>query len=171
MATCLKYTTFDIGKEFRKDKMKNKEKFADKIIDFACTRDNIAVNIKGEVVGCSSLICENCKFGKKEECKTAIKEWFEEEYVEPPVISSKDKRLLECIKGGYEYIARDYLGNMYLYLDKPKKVIGSWCSNSLCVSIKPFDVDFPLIKWGDKEPWLIDDLRKLEVCEDYEQTN
>lgn len=148
--------------------MKNKEKFADKIIDFACTRDNIAVNIKGEVVGCSSLICENCKFGKKEECKTAIKDWLEEEYIEPPVISKKDKVFLEYLKDGYKYIARDYDGDIFLYTNKPEKRFGDWYSDGEYAGIKSFDVCFPMIKRDDKEPWNIEDLRKLEVCENYE---
>lgn len=30
------------------------------------------------------------------------------------------------------------------------------------------DVDFPMVKWEDSEPWLIEDLKKLEVVEEYE---
>ena len=41
--------------------MKNKEKFADEIIDFACSDEPIAVDVKGEIVECGSLLCENCK--------------------------------------------------------------------------------------------------------------
>ena len=40
--------------------MKNKEKFLDKIIDFVCTGERIAVNNKGEVVSCISMgLCRN----------------------------------------------------------------------------------------------------------------
>ena len=31
-----------------------------------------------------------------------------------------------------------------------------------------FNVDFPMVKWSDSEPWLIEDLKKLEVVEEYE---
>lgn len=31
-----------------------------------------------------------------------------------------------------------------------------------------FIIDFPMVKWSDSEPWLIEDLKKLEVVEDYE---
>lgn len=31
-----------------------------------------------------------------------------------------------------------------------------------------FSVDFPMVKWSDKKPWLIEDLKKLEVVENYE---
>lgn len=32
-----------------------------------------------------------------------------------------------------------------------------------------YTVDFPMIKWEDSEPWKIDDLKKLEVVEEYEK--
>lgn len=79
--------------------MKNKEKFADKIIDFACSEDSIALNTKGEIVGCSALnSCKDCKFYVEGvDCKTAIKRWAEEECVDPMVLARKgDVRLLMC---------------------------------------------------------------------------
>lgn len=154
--------------------MKNREKYADKIIDFACIRDNIAVNIKGEVVGCSSLICENCKFGKKEECKTAVKEWLEEEYVEPTVINIRDRAFLDYLREGNKYIARDKNGNLFVYETKPRKAGTNWimkgslvCDSCLYLN-RHFNVDFPMVKWEDEEPWKIDDLKKLEVVDEYE---
>lgn len=148
--------------------MKNKEKFIDKLADFACTRDNIAVDVKGEFVGCSGLLCENCKFYTEKDCRTASRKWLEEEYIEQMVISRKDVRLLECIKDGYNYVARDLSGAIFLYINKPKKGSITWFSDRESLSIKRFDVCFPMVKWEDKEPWNIEDLRKLEVCENYE---
>lgn len=155
--------------------MKNKEKFIDKLADFACIRDNIAMNVKGEVVGCRSIQCKDCEFYEKgADCETVIRRWLEEEYIEPLMISRKDIRLLDCIEGDYKYIARDYDGDIFLYINKPEKCFGVWYSKrgkGEYVSIKSFDVCFPMIKRADTEPWKIDDLKKLEVCEDYEQTN
>lgn len=150
--------------------MKNKEKFIDEIIDFACSEDSIAVDNQGEVVSCNSMAsCENCKFYLEEvACETAIKRWLEEECVEPLVISRKDVRLLECIKDGYTYVARDLSGAIFLYINKPKKGSITWFSDRESLSIKRFDVCFPMVKWEDKEPWKIEDLRKLEVVENYE---
>lgn len=34
-------------------------------------------------------------------------------------------------------------------------------------SLKFFKLDFPMVKWSDSEPWLIEDLKKLEVVEEY----
>ena len=65
--------------------MKNREKFADETLDFACSEDTTAVNNQEEVVS-----CENCRLGTEKECKSTIKDWLEGEHVEPPVISKKD---------------------------------------------------------------------------------
>ena len=150
--------------------MKNKEKFADKIIDFALSEDSIAVDNQGEVISCASMVgCENCMFDEEKECKTAIKAWLEREYIEPPVISKKDKVFLEYLKDGYKYITRDYTGGIFLHINKPKRISRYWFSAPAmeAVSIKPFDVDFPMIKWEDKEPLLIEDLKHLPVVDNY----
>lgn len=31
-----------------------------------------------------------------------------------------------------------------------------------------FSADFPMVKWEDSKPWLIKDLKKLEVVDSYE---
>ena len=150
--------------------MKNKEKFIDELADFACTSENIAINLKGEIVGCRHLSCKDCKFNMEEECREATRKWLEKEYIESPLsISCKDVRLFECIKYDYKYIARDRDGDLVLYTNKPEKSSRIWISDEEGVSIKPFDVEFPMVKWEDKEPWLIEDLKKLKVCENYEQ--
>lgn len=150
--------------------MKNKEKFIDKLADFACIRDNIAMNVKGELVGCCGILCENCKFYTEKDCGTASREWLEEEYVEQMFISRKDVRLLECIKDSYTYVARNDDKELFLYTNRPEKgkSYGVWFSDGECVSIKPFDVCFPMVKWEDAEPWKIEDLEKFEVRENYE---
>lgn len=151
--------------------MKNREKFVDKIIDFACSEDSIAVDSRGEIVSCASMVsCENCKFCLEEvACETAIKRWLEEEYVELFVISRKDVRLLEYVKDDYKYIARNEDGDLYLHINKPKRGSRYWVSSTVMedVSIKPFDVDFPMIKWEDSEPWLIEDLKQLQTVDNY----
>lgn len=148
--------------------MKNKEKFANKIIDFACTRDNITVNIKGEVVGCCSIQCKDCKFYEEgKDCEVAIREWLEKEYIEPLKISKKDKTFLEYIGNDYKYIARDSTGDIFLYTNKPERNKEVWLLNPGFVNLKLFDLDFPMVKWEDEKPWLVEDLKQLEVVDNY----
>ena len=80
---------------------------------------------------------------------------------------------LEYIRERYKYIARDENGNLFAYETHPRKV-GTCCNtNSLiCESYlylnRHFNVDFPMVKLSDDEPWLIEDLKKLEVVDSYE---
>lgn len=148
--------------------MKNKEKFIDKLAYFAYHDSRIALNANGEIVACHSISCKDCKFYKPRDCETVIKKWLEEEYVEQMVISRKDVRLLECIKDSYKYVARDLSGDMFLYINKPEKGSRTWFSDMESLSIKRFDVCFPMVKWEDEEPWNIEDLRKFEVVDEYE---
>lgn len=44
------------------------------------------------------------------------------------------------------------------------QVIGSGALKSL----QKFNIDFPMVKWSDDSPWLIEDLKKLEAVDSYE---
>lgn len=59
--------------------------------------------------------------------------------------------------------------DLFAYISKPRKNTNSWISNGeLCKSLRMLNIDFPMIKWSDDEPWLIEDLKNLEVVEEYE---
>ena len=152
--------------------MKNKEKYEEQILTFACTSESFGVDEEtGEIEKCTSLHCTKCKFytpGKT--CQVHRREWVEAEYIEPVKISKRDKAFLDYINVNMHYIARDIDGGLYVYISKPHKLIDCW-ESSECESdksLKFYKLDFPMIKWEDDEPWLIEDLKKLEVCEAYE---
>lgn len=73
--------------------MKNREKYAEQIIDIATTGSCIAVDKKGKMYRCEKLMCRDCIFSRNENreryCAENTKEWSEQEYVEPPVDWSK----------------------------------------------------------------------------------
>lgn len=149
--------------------MKNKEKFAKEIMNIACSGSRIAVMKRsGRIVPCDGILCSVCLFSS--DCRKNIKDWSESEYIEKPVISKKDRAFLDYLSENIEYIVRDPSGALYIYTRKPYKQIDCW-SSSTCETEKSwwmFNVDFPMVKWSDKEPWLIEDLKKLEVVENYE---
>lgn len=65
---------------------------------------------------------------------------------------------------------RDMDGGLFIYIRKPHKLIDCWESSG-CESdksLKFFELDFPMVKWEDSEPWLIEDLKKLDVVDEYE---
>ena len=69
--------------------MTNREKYAEQILDTALTGGSVAVDKKGNVCRCNYIKCNNCIFAKTKSddcyCEKKIKEWSEQEYVEPPV--------------------------------------------------------------------------------------
>ena len=152
--------------------MKNKEKYEKQILTFACKSESFGVDEETrEIEECIHIKCTKCKFyapGKT--CEEHRREWAESEYIEKPVISKKDRAFLEYLSVNIQYIARDMSGRLYMYVRKPYKQIDCW-SSSACETEKAlwmFNVDFPMAKWSDEEPCLIEDLKKLEVVENYE---
>ncbi len=151
--------------------MKNKEKYAKEIIEVAC-RGGAVDERTGELKGCSETTCEYClfRYRSKGSCKEEMKAWLESEYIEKPVISKKDRAFLEYLNANINYITRDMYGSLYVYISKPHKLIDCWKSSGCEVykTLRMFNIDLPMVKWKDSEPWLIEDLKKLEVVEDYE---
>ena len=153
--------------------MKNKEKYAKEIVEIACSGDVLAVSkVTGKPNSCKNTRCEDCNrcndFPICEEKR--LREWAESEYIEKPVISKRDREFLEYLDKNAHYIARDLNGGLYVYISKPHKLIDCWeCAG--CEVDKPlrmFNIALPMVKWEDNEPWLIEDLKKLEVVEEYE---
>lgn len=150
--------------------MKNKEKYAKEIVELACNGRNVAVcKSTGKPIDCLDIVCSKCSFAVGS-CTESRKEWAESEYIEPVKISKRDRALLDYIKNNFVYIARDLDGDLYVYTEKPLKMIDCY-DGMLCESRtlnKICDIKFPMVKWEDPEPWLIEDLKRLKVCEEYE---
>lgn len=149
--------------------MKNKEKFKDEILDIICKGGNIAVdNITYEPVDCNSIDCGTCLFYGCGVCSDMLIEWYRREYKKPIEISYSDSLFLNFIKDEYNYIARDKNGFLYAYSDIPKKYNqnGLW-KCGVPIRIDFFNIDFPMIKWEDEQPWKISDLKKLKVVKNY----
>lgn len=156
--------------------MKNKEKFAKEIVD-AVTSVGYSFGFdkySGEIRRCNEVSCDECLFCEShgvDECNKVKREWAESECIEKPVISKIDRAFLEYLKGKYEYIARDKTGKLYVYGAKPVKHDSFWtrsCGKHFGFDNCCINIDFPMVKWEDSEPWLIEDLKKLEVVDEYE---
>lgn len=157
--------------------MKNREKFYKEILDIACNGRIMAVTKDNEVVCCDNINCESCMFdslvehiGRSQSCSDQLREWSESEYVEKPTITSKEKAFLDTLVPDCKYIARDGNNRLYIYGKKPirEDKSESWVpdnSNYYCATRDIFGNMFDFIKWGDVEPWRIEDLKKLEVRE------
>lgn len=154
--------------------MKNKEKYAKEISELACNGNKIAiVRQTGELRPCCGISCRECLFRVgTARCEEKTREWAESEYIEKPVISKKDKAFLEYIKEEFKYIARDDGTNqLFAWSAKPQRglTINEWLdASSDAIGLYGFNLELPMVKWLDEEPWLIEDLKKLEVVDSYE---
>lgn len=145
--------------------MKNKEKNSKKIVELACDGDGIAVDKhSGTVDSCRCIPCSNCLFNDNKDCDKGRREWAESEYIKKQVISKSDKAFLEYLREEYKYIARDKNDILCVF----KSAYWYWGDGSYFRLNPHFDIDFPMVKWSDEKPWLIEDLKRLEVVEEYE---
>lgn len=159
--------------------MKNKEKYVKEIVDIVCEDVSFGVDKRtGSPASCRELHCGKCLLNEmnRRACYNSRKEWADSEYVERPVISKADRTFLDYIRDEDKYMARDENGKLFVYETRPKKEEVSWVSFGLIsehyLPLNPiFNVDFPMIKWSDEEPWTIEDLKKLEVVDEYELIN
>lgn len=90
-----------------------------------------------------------------------------EEYIEKPKISRSDRTFLDYIPDYYKYMARDEYGMLFAYKERPRKRSEIWICGSELFEIYKAKVRFPMVKWKNKEPWLIEELKKLEVVDEY----
>ncbi len=147
--------------------MKNKEKWVKQLAEIAlATAPAIAVDVRsGEPRECRKTACRACEF-----CATCnrsvLLKWAEEEYEESAKISRSDRAFLHFIPD-YKYMARDEDGELYVYKVRPKRRSQTWQYEATLFGITKANVNFPMVKWEDKEPWLIEDLKKLEVVDEY----
>lgn len=154
--------------------MKNIEKYAKEILGFACSvNDRMAVRkATGKPCECAdkSLRCDECVRNSDGRCgDDALYKWAMAEYIEQPKISKKDRAFLDYLKG-YKYMTRDDDGTLYAYASIPIKRsdYNRWGADDAYKSLRGLDIDFPMVKWEDDEPWKIEDLKKLEVVDEYE---
>lgn len=151
-------------------RMKNKEKCSKEIVELACDGNGIAVDkCTGKVDSCLCIPCSNCLFNDNKDCNKGRREWAELEYV--PVISKRDRRFLDCIGNAYKYVVRDK--DCKLFVCKDVHTDGHMWFSRGCIAgsdytyISGFEVQFPMVEVVSPTVWSIEDLKKLDVVEDY----
>lgn len=115
--------------------MTNREKFAEQILDIACSGNRLAVNKATiEPIACNSLECRDCLF-YTECCKGVRKKWANSEYVEPPVDWSKvavDTPILATYSGIHRWVKRHFAkyenGRVYAWNHGTTSWSGEMCT-------------------------------------------
>lgn len=179
----MRYTTYHCGKAVIKDKSKLAEameklaKFEDEEERKTTVPTQCIATVKVEVGYAVEMDELHITISDTKEIRrmqqylssdTKLAEWAESEYIETAKISKKDRAFLDYLKG-YKCVARDDDGKLYAYISIPKKLLDCpcWGTDDDCKSLARLDIDFPMVKWSDAEPWKIEDLKDLEVCEKY----
>ena len=110
--------------------MTNKEKYANEILNNACSRFGFAVSKRtGKPCYCCDIDCKNqCLLYEEDDgvmfcLKNAVK-WGNSKYTKQPTISKKEKMFLSCVGGRAKYLGRHYSGELYVSRQKPLLVNG-----------------------------------------------
>lgn len=70
--------------------MKNREKYADFLIECAIRGTGVSVSKNGKLYGCTDLECEDCIFNDPPiNCEEMTRKWADAEYEEPEIDLSK----------------------------------------------------------------------------------
>lgn len=149
--------------------MTNKEKYANEILNIACSRFGFAVSKRtGKLCYCCDIDCKNqCLLYEEDDgvmfcLKNAVK-WGNSKYTKQPTISKKEKMFLSCVGGRAKYLGRHYSGELYVSRQKPLLVNGIWdCCATAKVPEEIFGNMFTFIR-NNEEPWSIAELLKLKV--------
>lgn len=149
--------------------MKNKEKFAKEIFELAINGECLAVDKNNRPTVCTGVNCDNCILYTgtgKGACREKLKEWAEAEYIEKKVFTEEEKALLIALSK-INWVAKDKNGDVYLYSNKPSKIIQGWgwdLANGCMIKLQNFsDVKFESVKWEDEEPTSREEVLKWNI--------
>ena len=120
--------------------------------------------------GAANGDCDECLFRSDTNlCREKTREWAELEYIEKPVISKRDRAFLEYLGENAKWMTKESGSEISVWMTKPNKDknINMW-TDGLYNCLSMFNIDFPMVKLSESEPWLIEDLKKLEVVDSYE---
>lgn len=156
--------------------MKNKEKYAEQIVEIACKEGSFGIEKStGLPVACTELICGECLLGRGlSSCRVSREKWAESEYVEPLVISKRDRAFLDYIGNTYKYVLRDKDNKLFV-CKNAYAVNDEWFTRGCILGsdytyISGFNVQLPMVKHVSRTVWSIEILKKLEVVEEYKET-
>lgn len=118
--------------------------------------------------------CDNCLFDDEDlthSCEYHRTKWLLSECKEPIKLSRLEYGILKlAINKSCEYIARDYDGQLYVFMEKPHKGESFWKNDGYYYLLEMFSVLFQFVKWKDSTPTSINNvLNNCEVSDDAEE--
>lgn len=139
----------------------NSEKYAKDIIEIVSSIISFGFDKNdSKIHDCCDMSCFDCLFYSRddEDCTERKKCWMDEEYT-PYTISKRDRMFLDYVDSKYKYMSKSTKGNVYFLKDVDDDYAD--------VLIRCINIDFPMIEPGCKKPWKIEDLKQLQVVDNY----
>ena len=158
--------------------MLNAEKYKSRILEVASNNKVFGIDTKNNKIdNCSSVNCRDClfyTFGTISEHDVNRIKWLLSEYKEPIKLTRLEYEILKYILNdtGYKYIARDRLGEIFIYENKPEKHADNWsvhANGGGYTNLTILDGLFQFIKWLDSKPTLIKDVLENCIVENIEE--
>ena len=153
--------------------MINAEKYKDQLLKFVEENHDslFGLDKNSEPINCAVSRCNNCQFGFKKNkyvegysCSAARMKWLLSEHKEPIKLSRLEYEILKlAINKSCEYIARDSDGQLYVFMEKPRKRESFWKTDGYYYLLEMFSVLFQFVKWSDEKFTSIKDV--LDNCE------
>lgn len=142
--------------------MKNIEKYIDEIID-TLSREGECEFMKRHNLTDVDMTGKCYSARDCNECLVGLREWLEDEYQEPIVLSEDEKTILRNIDKEFKWIARDS-DVLSVYEIEPYKDGFYWECEGACREIEVFNHLFQFIKPSDKA-YKIDELLAVNQAE------
>lgn len=102
---------------------------------------------------CESMDCEDCLFCGSLSCVPGRKAWLNSKYEEPKRVFTEEQKNFIRTCDNINFLAKDYSGMLFAYFAKPNKdSVGVWVGRGVVAMNIITSIDFPQIKWEDKEP-------------------
>lgn len=141
--------------------MKNKEKYANEIVEIAINGSVPAIDIRTmKLRSCVGFTCDNCYFNDEnypyyfDSCTKNFNDWANSEYVEPKEFTEQEKAIVGALDK-IKWVATDRNGETYGFINKPYKSTDIWKSDNIKDGIflsGYSSCEFKAIKWEDTEP-------------------
>lgn len=149
--------------------MLNAERFKKEILEKSNVVFDFSISKDRHTIEKCLGVCDNCIFfNMGEHCSNVKVKWLLSEYKEPVKLSRFEHEYLERISNHskFRYIARDEIGCIFAYENKPRKYSNHWnviIEGGALARLPLCDDLYQFMSWEDQEPTPIKDV--LENCE------
>lgn len=138
--------------------MKNKEKYANEIMEIAIKGQSIALDETTKTLFPCNFDCDRCYFSGKNypdgsmDCRVNSNHWADSDCEEYKEFTEQEKAVIKATDK-IKWVAKNKNGEIHGFTDKPCKLTNIWQSNNMSIFLSGYcTCKFKAIKWKDDEP-------------------